>query len=132
MPEHRVTIRQPDREVVNADVVFEVYADDEKLGELDQQAIPYLEETLNGTESAEVRLRVKRILEEQQRAPITSEQLRQIRAVMVLERIGDGYGIDLVGSQEIPEVGLTHSAGANQAHANPVIGAQDALRQRPG
>ncbi|MCU1428714.1 MAG: hypothetical protein JWL83_2714 [Actinomycetia bacterium] len=35
MAEHRVTIRQPDREVVNADVVFEVYADDEKLGELE-------------------------------------------------------------------------------------------------
>jgi hypothetical protein len=34
MAEHRVTIRQPDREVMNADVVFEVYADELKWGEL--------------------------------------------------------------------------------------------------
>ena len=40
------------------------------------------------TESAEVRDRVKRILEQKRRAAITSEQLRQIRGVMVLELIG--------------------------------------------
>jgi RNA polymerase sigma factor (sigma-70 family) len=57
---------------------------------LDEQAIPYLEATLKRTKSLEVRLRVKRILEEKQRAVITSDQLRQIRAVMVLEQIGDG------------------------------------------
>ncbi len=57
---------------------------------LDEQAIPYLEETLKSTESAEVRVRVKRILEQKPRAALTPEQLRQIRAVMVLERIGDG------------------------------------------
>jgi len=48
-----------------------------------------------------------------------------------LERVGDGYGIDLAGPQEVLEVELTHSAGANQAHAYPVIGPQDALRDRP-
>jgi hypothetical protein len=57
---------------------------------LDEQAIPYLEATLKRKETLEVRLRVKRILEEKQRAPITAEHLRRIRAVMVLERIGDG------------------------------------------
>jgi WD40 repeat protein len=57
---------------------------------LDEQAIPYLEKTLKSTKSLEARLRVKRILEEKQRAPIPSEQLLQIRAVMVLERSGDG------------------------------------------
>jgi hypothetical protein len=56
---------------------------------LDEQAIPYLEETLKSAESLEVRLRVKRILEQKRRATMTSEQLRQIRAVMVLELIGD-------------------------------------------
>jgi hypothetical protein len=35
MPEHKVEISQPTREVVNADVVFTVYADDAKLGELE-------------------------------------------------------------------------------------------------
>ncbi|MBI1913305.1 MAG: sigma-70 family RNA polymerase sigma factor [Planctomycetes bacterium] len=63
---------------------------------LDQQAKPYLEETLKSAESAEVRLRVKRILEQKQRAALTSEEIRQIRAVMVLERIGDGESKNLL------------------------------------
>jgi RNA polymerase sigma factor (sigma-70 family) len=57
---------------------------------LDEQATSYLEAALKRAETLEVRLRLKRILEEKQRAPITSERLRHVRAVMVLERIGDG------------------------------------------
>ena len=57
---------------------------------LDHQVKPYLEATLNSAASAEVRRRVKRILEQQRRAALTSEQLRRLRAVVVLERIGDG------------------------------------------
>jgi hypothetical protein len=34
MGEHRVTIRQPEREVMNADVSFDVYEDEAKIGEL--------------------------------------------------------------------------------------------------
>ncbi|HTU91848.1 MAG TPA: sigma-70 family RNA polymerase sigma factor [Gemmataceae bacterium] len=63
---------------------------------LDEQAIPYLEATLKNLESLEVRIRVQRILEQKRRAAITAEQLRQIRAVMVLERIGDGASKNLL------------------------------------
>jgi RNA polymerase sigma factor (sigma-70 family) len=61
-----------------------------ELAELDEQAIPYLESTLKSTESSEVRERVNKILERRRGAAISSEQLRQVRAVVVLERIGDG------------------------------------------
>jgi RNA polymerase sigma factor (sigma-70 family) len=60
------------------------------LAGLDEQVTPYLEATLKSTESAEVRVRVTRILEQKRTAAFPSEQIRQIRAVMVLERIGDG------------------------------------------
>ena len=63
---------------------------------LDEQATPYLEATLKRPESLEVRLRVKRILEQKQAVPIPSEQLRQIRAVMIVERIGDGESKNLL------------------------------------
>jgi hypothetical protein len=66
------------------------------LAGLDEQAIPYLEDTLKNTESAEVRLRVKRLLEQRKEAALTSDQIRQVRAVMVLERIGDGGAKDLL------------------------------------
>jgi hypothetical protein len=41
-------------------------------------------------QSAEVRERVSRILERRRGAALAPEQLRQVRAVAVLERIGDG------------------------------------------
>ena len=64
---------------------------------LDEQAIPYLEATLKSTESLEVRLRVKRILEQRRRSRDSPRnRLRQIRAVMVLERIGDGESKNLL------------------------------------
>ena len=63
---------------------------------LDQQAKPYLENTLKNTESAEVRVRVEKILKQLRGAAITSEQLRQIRGVMVLELIGDGESKNLL------------------------------------
>jgi len=83
-----------------ADLGSEVFAVREAASKalhgLDERAKPYLEETLKSTESAEVRVRVKRILEQQQGAAITSEQLRQIRAVLVLELIGDGESKNLL------------------------------------
>jgi RNA polymerase sigma factor (sigma-70 family) len=63
---------------------------------LDRQATPYLESALKSTESAEVRKRVDRILERRWGAAIPAEQLRQVRAVSVLERIGDGESKDLL------------------------------------
>jgi RNA polymerase sigma factor (sigma-70 family) len=66
------------------------------LSGMDEQLIPYLEATLKREKSLEVLLRVKRALEDKQSAGITSEQLRQVRAVMVLERIGDGASRNLL------------------------------------
>jgi RNA polymerase sigma factor (sigma-70 family) len=63
---------------------------------LDEQAVPYLEATLKTTASAEVRHRVSRILERRWGAAIPLEQLRQVRAVVVLERIGDGQSRNLL------------------------------------
>src|SRR6266568_8482800 len=47
------------------------------------------------------------------------------------ERIGDGDGIDLAGSQKILQVVLTHSAGADEADANTIIGAQNSPCEWP-
>lgn len=63
---------------------------------LDQQAIPYLESALKSTKSAEVRARVNRILERRRGTALSSEQLRQIRAVAVLEGIGNGESKNLL------------------------------------
>jgi RNA polymerase sigma factor (sigma-70 family) len=63
---------------------------------LDGQAVPHLEATLRTTASAEVRERVERILEQKRTVAISSDQLRQIRAVMVLELIGDGESKNLL------------------------------------
>jgi hypothetical protein len=62
----------------------------------DHQIIPYLEETLKTAESPEVRNRVKRILDEKRSGAKNADQLRQVRAVMVLERIGDGESKSLL------------------------------------
>jgi WD40 repeat protein len=68
----------------------------EALAGLNEQATPYLEETLKSTDSAEVRVRVTRILEQRRGAALTADQVRQVRAVMVLERIGDGAAKELL------------------------------------
>ncbi len=65
------------------------------LRELDEQASPYLEATLKSAASLEVRRRVQTILEHR-RAPLTSEQRRETRAVMLLELIGDGASKSLL------------------------------------
>lgn len=57
---------------------------------LDEQAIPYLEEALRNGDAAELRARARKILEQKRKAAITPDQLRQVRAVMLLELIGDG------------------------------------------
>src|SRR5207253_433398 len=66
------------------------------LEELDRQAIPHLEAALKRAASLEVRRRLERLLEQQQTATLSSEQLRQIRAVTVLELIGNGESRNLV------------------------------------
>ena len=93
---------------------------------LDEQAIPYLEATLKSAESVEVRLRVQRILEQHQGAPLTSEQIRRSRAVMLLELIGDGASKSLLqrwaggpaGAQLTTEAAatLTRLEGATKAN----------------
>jgi hypothetical protein len=85
---------------LGSDVFAAREAASQALGELDVQAIPYLEEAMKNAGSLEIRLRVKPILERkqrEQRAGLTSsEQLRQMRAVMVLEWIGDGESKNLL------------------------------------
>jgi HEAT repeat protein len=66
------------------------------LAGLDEQATPYFEETLKSTDVAEVRFRVTRILEQRRGAALTADQIRQIRAVMLLELIGDGEAKDVL------------------------------------
>jgi len=44
---------------------------------------------MKSAETLEHRSRLRRIIEQRQAAPIASAQLRQMRAVMVLELIGD-------------------------------------------
>jgi WD40 repeat protein len=76
--------------------VFETReAASQALQRLDRQALPYLQEALKSAESLEVRRRVEKILE-QQRVGLTPDQIRQVRAVMVLERIGDGAAQELL------------------------------------
>jgi RNA polymerase sigma factor (sigma-70 family) len=66
------------------------------LAGLDEQVMPYLEDILNSPPSQEVRARVKLLLEQRRKAAVPSEQIRQLRAVMALERIGDGEAKDLL------------------------------------
>src|SRR5258708_36495527 len=47
------------------------------------------------------------------------------------EGIGNGDSIDLASSQKIPKIELTHTACANQAHPNTIIGPQDRAREWP-
>jgi len=84
---------------LDSDVFVVREAASQALHGLDEQAIPYLEEALKNAGSLETRLRVKPILEEKQRelrAALTSDQVRQIRAVMVLESIGDSDSKNLL------------------------------------
>jgi hypothetical protein len=59
------------------------------IDRLDEQVVPYLEKALKTAQSLEHRVRVQRVIEQRQTAPPTATQLRQIRGVMVLERIGN-------------------------------------------
>lgn len=62
---------------------------------LDRQAIPYLEQALKSADSLEVRRRIERILEPL-RAAISPGDLRQMRAVLVLEVLGDAASKSLL------------------------------------
>lgn len=66
------------------------------LGELDQQLNPHLDKALKSAQSLEHRLRVQKIIVQRQAAPPTSEQLRRLRAVMILELVGNAESKDLL------------------------------------
>ena len=85
------------------------------LHALDEQAMPYLEATVKNPDSLEVRLRVTRILEQKQRAALTLEQRRQIRAVMALEQIGYGESKNLLKRWAGGPVGALLTMGASAA-----------------
>ncbi len=59
------------------------------LLEADEQVVPHLEATLAGAASAEVRDRVKRVLDQKRATPLPLKQVRHLRAVTVLEQIAD-------------------------------------------
>jgi hypothetical protein len=63
---------------------------------LDRRAVPHLEAALKSAVSLEVRRRLERLLEQQKTAALSSELLRQIRAVMVLQLIGDDESKNLL------------------------------------
>jgi RNA polymerase sigma factor (sigma-70 family) len=85
------------------------------LDGLDQQARPYLEATLKSAISIEFRTRVQRILQRQQEAALTPEELRQTRAVMVLELIGDGAAKSLLQRWAGGPAGALLTGEASQA-----------------
>ncbi|HWG42285.1 MAG TPA: sigma-70 family RNA polymerase sigma factor [Gemmataceae bacterium] len=99
---------------LGSDVFAVREAASQALHGLDEQALPYLEATRKRPESLEVRLRVTRILEQRQGVAITSERLRRIRAVAILERIGDGASKKLLKRWAGGPVGalLTREASA--------------------
>jgi hypothetical protein len=66
------------------------------LDAMDQQIMPHLEQALKSTRSLEHGSRLRRIIEQRQIAPLASEQLRQVRAVMLLELIGDSASKNLL------------------------------------
>ncbi len=84
------------------------------LLDLDEQAVPHLEAALTGAASAEVRDRVKRILDQKRATPLALDQLRQLRGVTVLEQIADGDAKALLKKWAAGPVGamLTTEAAA--------------------
>jgi WD40 repeat protein len=63
----------------------------------DEQVRPYLTLALKGAASLEVRRRLEQLLEKLEARVLTADQLRQLRAVLVLERIGDDDAKKLLG-----------------------------------
>lgn len=63
-------------------------AAEEALERLGERAVPALRQTLKGRPSAEVRLRVERLLEKPERELLSPEQLQTLRALAVLEYLG--------------------------------------------
>lgn len=84
------------------------------LGALGRQVKPYVEEAVKTAKSTEVQDRAKKVLEVLQAAAITPQQLRQVRAVLVLELIGDGESKSLLSKWAAGPAGalLTEEASA--------------------
>src|SRR5262249_42879313 len=85
----------------------------EKLGAL---ARPALRQALDGQPSGEVRRRVERLLERLESSPLSGEELRVVRAIEVLERIGttDARGLLERMAREGPDPSL-RALGAGAA-----------------
>jgi RNA polymerase sigma factor (sigma-70 family) len=60
------------------------------LEQLDRQVTPYLEKALSNAGTVEARRRLEQMIDKRRTGLLTPEQLRHTRAVMILERIGDG------------------------------------------
>jgi dipeptidyl aminopeptidase/acylaminoacyl peptidase len=68
----------------------------EELGKMGKLAVPALQRTLEGKPSLEVRLRMERLLEADERSLPSAEVCRQVRAVQVLEHIGNSEAQELL------------------------------------
>ncbi len=83
-----------------ADLDSDQYAERERaskaLGALGHQVKPYLEEAIKTAKSTEVHDRASKILAALQAAPAAPQELRQLRAVLVLELIGDDESKNLL------------------------------------
>jgi WD40 repeat protein len=93
----------------------------QELVRLDVQVIPALQKALGGKISVEASRRIHQILEKLEAQDGTSENLRAVRAVELLEHIADADSLALL---------QTLAGGA--AHARLTLSARDALRRAQG
>ncbi len=85
-----------------------------QLEQLGEGVLPNLREALQGKLSAEARRRLKQLIEKLESQRIAGERIRELRAVEVLEEIGNPAARAILSklAQGIPEARLTREAGA--------------------
>jgi WD40 repeat protein len=86
-----------------------------ELEDLAELAEPMLRKTLNGKPSLEVRRRIEQLLDKQEEKALSGNRLRDLRALMVLERIGTLEARKLVETlaKGAPQAQLTQEAQAS-------------------
>jgi WD40 repeat protein len=87
----------------------------QKLHELGESAEPALREALKRSPSTEKQRRLERLLEQLRIAPLSTEQLRALRAVAVLETIGSTEARHILRevANGVPQARLTQEARAS-------------------
>jgi hypothetical protein len=85
------------------------------LGRAGLAAEPVLRETLTGQPSVEVRVRVERLLEALEEIVPTGEELRQLRAIEVLEKLGTAEARKLLATIAGGEARAQRTRAAKEA-----------------